>query len=198
VATARFTLNVDTVDLDVKHLLIGGKPAGPIGAPGPPGPQGPPGGNVAGSIVQSPALAVCADRAQTGANCVDTRVYKFAGLGIAGWKTIATVIPSTVAGVQSMSKVKVEAVVNTRALGQGTLEAQAYVSIADGPPTVRRIGRDNIAGRPPRLQLVAGPNNSLLIQMASTDGVNPIVSGFAKIEYMLADAEGVPLTWRIE
>lgn len=186
------TYMIDTIDFRVRQLLVNGQPAGPVGV------QGPPGGNVAGSIVQSPALTVCADANQPGNNCTYTRVYKFAGLAIAGWRTIATLTPSNVSGSWAMSKMKVEAVANTNTAGFGSLESQAYIGVANGPPAGNYIGTNVCQLACPQFRFIPGANNSLQIQIASPDGVHAITSGFAKIEYMLSDAEGTPITWTIQ
>lgn len=192
VARMKRAYMMDTVDFQVAHLLINGQPAGPIGQPGPPG------GNVAGSIVQSPALTVCANQAQPGNNCKYTRVYKFAGLGITGWQTIATLTPSNVTGSWSMSKMKVEAVTNTHGVGTGTLESQAYIQIANGAPTGNYIGANTCLQSCAQFRFIVGPGNAVQVQIGSADGVHPIASGFAAIEYMLSDAEGTPVTWTIQ
>lgn len=50
---------------------------------------------------------------------------------------------------------------------------------------------------PPQVRLITAANHSIEVQIASPNGANYIASGFAKIEYMLSDAEGAPLTWTI-
>lgn len=193
VASAKMSIMMDTLDLAVKHLTVNGVPAGPIGIQGA---QGVPGGNIAGSIVQSPALTVCADVLQPGNNCAYTRVYKFAGLGIAGWTTIATLTPSNVSGSWSISKLKAEIVANTHGVGFGTLEAQAYISIANAAPAGNFISTPIAYGNAPQFRfIVAG--NAVQVQVGSADGSHAIANGFAKIEYMLSDAEGNPVTWTI-
>jgi hypothetical protein len=191
VASAEMTMIGDTLNLDIKHLLINGAPAGPLGV------QGPPGGNIAGSIVQSPFQALYADANQTG-NCFSfTKVYKLGGMGIAGWTTIATLTPSNCVGSWCMNKMKCELVTGTHGCGSGTLECQAYFEINNGPPVGNFFGPIWSQGPAAQFKYVPGPNNSLLVQVASGDGVNYIASGFAKIEYFLSDAEGVPVTWTI-
>jgi FkbM family methyltransferase len=142
------------------------------------------------------ADTLCADQSQTGSNYVCTRVYKFAGLSITGWRTIATVTPSNVAG-WAMSKVKIEVVANTNGVGAGGINVQAYISIASGAPTSGFIGSTTTYGFPPQVRLITAANHSIEVQIASPNGANYIASGFAKIEYMLSDAEGAPLTWAI-
>jgi hypothetical protein len=198
VASARFSLQADTIDLDTNNLLIRGQPAGPVGVPGPQGPQGPPGGNIAGSIVQSPALAICADEHQRDANCAYIRAYQLAGMNITGWKTIATLTPTSTGDARSMSKVTVEIVADTEGAGMGSLESRAYISLTKGVPKTGNIGRNITQGSAPRVQLVPGPSSSLLLQVASADGTHPIASGFAKVEYMLAGGTGAQISWRID
>jgi hypothetical protein len=191
VASASMTVIGDTVDFKVKNLLINGAPASGFG------PQGPPGGNIAGSIVQSPALTICADQNQTGNNCTYTRVYKLGGLNIRGWTTIATLTPSNVAGSWSMSKMKVEMVTNTNGLGPGTLESQAYIQIANAAPAGNYIGANTTIAAASKFKFVPCQTVSICVQVASPDESHFIAAGFAKIEYFLSDAEGNPVTWTI-
>lgn len=157
---------------------------------------GPSGGAI--PTVEHAVETLYADQSQTGNNCAYTRVYKFAGLRITGWRTIAAVTPSNVIGSWAMSKIKVEVVANTNGIGAGGINAQAYISIAGGAPTSGEIGSPTTYGSAPRFRLITTANNSIEVQIASPNGANYIANGFAKIEYMLSDAEGTPLTWTIQ
>lgn len=148
--------------------------------------------------VESASETLSADQSQIGNNCAHTLVYKFAGLGITGWRTIATVMPSNVVGSWAMSKIKVEVVANTNGIGAGGINAQAYISIADGAPTSGEIGSPTTYGSAPQFRLITAANNSIEVQIASPNGTNYIANGFARIEYMLSDGEGTPLTWTIQ
>lgn len=188
---AKRIIQVDTLDLAVSHLTVNGQPSGPIGLPGPPG------GNIAGSVVQSPALAVCADVGQPNVNCANTRVYNLAGLSITGWRTIATLTPSNVAGSWGMSKIKVELVTGTHGSGNGTLEGQIYISIGNGAPVGGWIGSPICALACPQLRTIT-TGNVVEVQVASPNGSNYIAAGMATVTYHLAGAEGNPVTWTIQ
>lgn len=192
VNTARVDWQTHEFNLSVNSFTINGQPAGPIGMPGP---MGPPGGNIAGSIQQSPAATICAG-VPTNVNCTYQRVYDLSGLNITGWHTIATVTPSSVNGSWSMNKIKVEIVSNTNGVGFGNFDAQVYLGIASGPPLGLFMGSPSTYGSAAQFRTIT-VGNVVYLQIASPNGANYISSGLAQITYYLAGAEGNPITWTI-
>lgn len=185
---------VDTLDLAVNSLTINGAPAGPIGIQGP---QGVPGGNIAGSVVESPDFTITADAANPGTNFVRKQVYKLTGLGIAGWTTIATVTPSNVAGSWSIGSIEVKVEANTHGAGFGILQGDVYVSLANAAPTYNWIATPVSWGAAPQVRIIPSAGNSFALQIGSSDGIHAIGSGKATVTYSMSDAEGNPVTWTI-
>lgn len=195
---ARFDITFDTINLQTPHLLVNGLPPGPVGVQGP---QGIPGGNIAGSIVQSPVLQIYADVTNAGSNFSSTRVYKLSGLTVTTWRTIATIIPSITVGSWADSLVKCDASSNTNGVGFGVSKVSWQLGVASGTIFANQLPDTVTYGSYPRMQIVSGGGNSMTVQISSPDSVNFIAGGVVECKYMLSDAQQVPgspaLTWTI-
>ncbi|MHC5541434.1 hypothetical protein ACYOEI_24710, partial [Singulisphaera rosea] len=128
---------------------------------------------------------------------IDRRIFGLRDLGIASWQTILTITPSTTTNVYVQGHIEIKADAATGATGMGSRSSVWDYRYANGAPSVSLRVADSSSGNAiPQVRLTTS-GSSILVQLASSDGVHSIESGIAEVTSYLPDAAAYadPLTW---